>query len=272
MKNFKMAILLVAAIGLIGHTSTAQSTTPKKSVHPQTPSPMKHILFIVTSTAEIGPKHRKTGYFFSEVAHPYHEFTAQGYTIDFATPKGGTPTYDAYDAKDPQMKEFYEGKGFARLNNSRKLSEVDASAYDAVFIPGGLGPMADLATDPLVKKTVVEVYERGQVLGAVCHGPVALLNAKLSNGKYLVDGKRIASFTDEEETGYAIEDVPFLLEKALREQGARFTEVKPWQPLSVVDGLLVTGQNPASASAVAQDMIKLLQATKPTTASVSAGH
>ncbi len=233
---------------------------------------MKYVLFIVTNTAEIGPKHRKTGYFFSEVAHPYHEFIAQGYTVDFASPKGGTPTYDSYDAKDPLMKEFYESKGFARLNNSRKLSDVDASAYDAVFIPGGLGPMVDIATDPLVKKTVAEVYERGQVLGAVCHGPVALLNAKLSNGKYLVDGKQISAFTDEEEAGYAAEDVPFSLEKALREQGARFAEAKPWQPLSVVDGLLVTGQNPASASAVALDIIKLLKATKPAMATVSASN
>jgi putative intracellular protease/amidase len=166
------------------------------------------------------------------------------------------------------MKDFMSSKGFARLNNSRKLSEVDASAYDAVFIPGGLGPMVDIAQDPLVKKTVVEVYERGQVLGAVCHGPVALLNARLSNGKYLVDGKRISAFTDEEEKGYAIEDVPFLLEEALRGQGAKFAEVAPWQPLSVVDGLLVTGQNPASATAVALDIIKLLEAT-PTTVSES---
>lgn len=166
------------------------------------------------------------------------------------------------------MKEFIGSKGFARLNNSRKLSEVDASAYDAVFIPGGLGPMVDLADNPLVKKTVVEVYERGQVLGAVCHGPVALLHAKLSNGKYLVDGKRISAFTEEEERGYAIADVPFILEKALRDQGARFEEVAPWQSFSVVDGLLVTGQNPASATAVAQDMIKLLE-SKPVVASVS---
>ena len=239
---------------------------------------MKYVLFIVTSAAEIGPKHRKTGYFFSEVAHPYHEFTAQGYTVDFASLKGGTPPYDAYDPKDPLMKAFYEGKGFARLNNSRKLSDVDASAYDAVFIPGGLGPMVDITTDPLVKKIVTEVYEHGQVLGAVCHGPVAFLHAKLSNGKYLVDGKRITAFTDEEEKGYAIEDVPFLLETALREQGPDFVQGTPWQPFTVVDGRLVTGQNPASASAVAQDMIKLLEAAKPThaakptPAAVSASH
>ena len=220
---------------------------------------MKYVLFIVTNTAEIGPKHRKTGYFFTEIAHPYHEFIEQGYTVDFASLEGGTPPYDSYDATDPLMKAFYEGKGFARLNNSRKLSEVDASAYDAVFIPGGLGPMVDLANDPLVKKTVAEVYERGQVLGAVCHGPVSLLNARLSDGTYLVAGKKISSFTDEEEAGYAIEDVPFLLEKALRAQGANFVEVEPWQPLSVIDGRLVTGQNPGSASAVAKDMIKRLE-------------
>jgi putative intracellular protease/amidase len=229
---------------------------------------MKYVLFIVTSTAEIGPNHRKTGYFFPEVAHPHHEFTQQGYTVDFATLKGGMPAADGYDASDPLQQAFRDGKGFARLNNSRPLSEVDASLYDAVFIPGGLGPMVDFAQDPLVKKTVVEVFERGQVLGAVCHGPVALLGARLSNGKYLVEGKRISAFTDEEEQGYAIADVPFLLEKALREQGADFTEVSPWQPLSVVDGHLVTGQNPASATAVARDIIKLLEA-QPTAAATS---
>jgi putative intracellular protease/amidase len=268
MKILSKVVLLFVAISLLGQTSMAQAQTNKKLTHPQPTTQMKYILFIVTNTAEIGPKHRKTGYFFPEVAHPYHEFTAQGYTVDFATLKGGTPTYDGYDATDPLQQEFLDGKGFARLNNSRKLSEVDPEAYDAVFIPGGLGPMVDLATDPLVKKTVVEVYERGQVLGAVCHGPVALLNAKLSNGKYLVDGKKISAFTEEEENGYAIADVPFILEKALRDQGARFAEVKPWQPLSVVDGLLVTGQNPASAAAVAQDMIKLLEA-QPATVSAS---
>jgi putative intracellular protease/amidase len=227
---------------------------------------MKYVLFVVTNTAEIGPQHRKTGYFFPEVAHPYHEFTAQGYTVDFATLNGGTPPADGYDAIDPLQQEFLASKGFARLNNSRKLSEVDIRAYDAVFIPGGLGPMVDLAEDPLIKQTIVAVYERGQVLGAVCHGPVALLNAKLSNGQYLVEGKQISAFTDEEEKGYAIADVPFMLETALRNQGAIFTEVTPWQPLSVVDGLLVTGQNPASASAVARDMIKLLEATPRTPA------
>jgi putative intracellular protease/amidase len=229
---------------------------------------MKYVLFIVTSAAEIGPNHRKTGYFFPEVAHPHHEFTKQGYTVDFATLKGGTPAADGYDANDPLQQEFLGSKGFARLNNSRKLSEVDASLYDAVFIPGGLGPMVDMAQDALVKKTMAEVVERGQLLGAVCHGPVALLGAKLSNGKYLVDGKQISAFTDAEEQGYAIADVPFLLEKALREQGARFVEASPWQPLSVVDGLLVTGQNPASATAVARDMIKLLEA-QPTAVSAS---
>lgn len=268
MKNFPKILVLLAAICLLGQASLVHAQTSKKSVTPHFPRKMKHVLFIVTNTAEIGPKHRKTGYFFPEVAHPYHEFVAQGYTVDFATLKGGTPPSDGYDATDPLQKAFLDGKGFVRLNNSRKLSDVDTKAYDAVFIPGGLGPMVDLAQDPLVKKTVVEVYERGQVLGAVCHGPVALLNAKLSNGSYLVDGKKISSFTDEEEKGYAIEDVPFLLETALRNQGATFTEVTAWQPLSVVDGRLVTGQNPASATAVALDMIKLLEA-KPTTDSVS---
>src|SRR5690606_1280252 len=112
--------------------------------------------------------------------------------------------------------------GWKAMQKAVKLSEVDVSKYDAIFVPGGLAPMVDMAENSLLKKVIKETFERNAVVGAVCHGPVSILNVKLSNGSYLVKGKKITSFTDEEEKAYALEDVPFLLEKALTEQGAKF--------------------------------------------------
>jgi putative intracellular protease/amidase len=146
------------------------------------------------------------------------------------------------------------------MQKAAKLSEVDASAYDAIFVPGGLAPMVDMPEDPLLKQVVRETYERHAVVGAVCHGPVSLLNVRLSNGSYLLEGKNISSFTNEEEENYAKEDVPFELETALTKQGAIFHGAKPWTAYSIEDGNLVTGQNPASAQGVAQKMIKVLEA------------
>ncbi len=141
-----------------------------------------------------------------------------------------------------------------------KLSDVNVGLYDAIFVPGGLAPMVDMPEHPLLKQVIRETYERQAVVGAVCHGPVSLLNVKLSNGSYLVDGKNISSFTNEEEQGYAEDDVPFDMETALTKQGAKFHKGKPWGPFSIQDGKLVTGQNPASALEVGQKIIKLLEA------------
>ena len=146
------------------------------------------------------------------------------------------------------------------MQKAGKLSDVDVSQYDAIFVPGGLAPMVDMPEDPLLKKVVKDTYERNAVVGAVCHGPVALLNVKLSNGAYLLDGKNITSFTNEEEENYASADVPFALETALSNQGAIFHKVGPWGANSIADGKLVTGQNPASAKGVAEKMIKILEA------------
>jgi putative intracellular protease/amidase len=120
--------------------------------------------------------------------------------------------------------------------------------------------MVDMPENPLLKQVVRETYERHAVVGAVCHGPVSLLNVRLSNGSYLLDGKNVSSFTNEEEENYAKDDVPFELETALTKQGAIFHGGKPWAANSIGDGNLVTGQNPASAQGVAQKMIKLLEA------------
>jgi len=221
----------------------------------------KRILFIVSNSLVIGPKNRKTGVFLDEVAHPYVEFDHQGYQIDFASITGAVPGLDNLQAGDePSNAEFLQGSGWEKMQNNRKLADVDVSVYDAIFVPGGLAPMVDMPDNPLLKKVIAETYERNAVVGAVCHGPVSLLNVKLSDGSYLVKDKNITSFTNEEEENYAKDDVPFNLETALTNQGAKFHAAAPWSDNSIADGNLVTGQNPASARGTAQKVIALLEA------------
>jgi putative intracellular protease/amidase len=220
----------------------------------------KRVLVIVSNAHVIGPRHRRTGNFLPEVAHPYAEFDRAKYQIDFASLTGGATFLDALNlANDPDNLAFLVGTGWALMQKAKKLSDVDVSEYDAIFVPGGLAPMVDMPENALLKKVVKETYERKAVVGAVCHGPVSLLNVKLSDGAYLLAGKNVSSFTNEEEENYAKADVPFELETALTKQGGIFHKTAPWQPFSIADGNLVTGQNPASARGVAEKMINLLE-------------
>jgi len=220
----------------------------------------KKILIIVSNANAIGPKKRRTGVFLSEVAHPYAEFEKAKYQVTFTSLTGESPFLDALNlANDPQNLAFLVGKGWADMHDAVKLSDVDVSTYDAIFVPGGLAPMVDMPDHPLLKKVIQETYERGAIVGAVCHGPVSLLNVKLSDGRYLLEGKNISSFTNAEEENYAKDDVPFELETALIRQGAIFHQVEPWQPNSLIDGRLVTGQNPASAKGVGEKIVSLLE-------------
>jgi len=223
----------------------------------------KYILIIVSNANSIGPNKRRTGIFLPEVAHPYAEFKDAGYQIDFASLTGETPYLDALNlADDPANLAFLTGDGWADMQKAVKLADVNVKAYDAVFIPGGLAPMVDMPDNALLKEAIAATYERNAVLGAVCHGPVSLLNVKLSDGSYLVNGKNMTGFTDEEEENYAKADVPFLLQSALTAQGAIFHAATPWSDNSVADGNLVTGQNPASAKGVAEKMIKILESVE----------
>lgn len=218
------------------------------------------VLIIVSNANAIGTNNRRTGTFLSEVAHPYAEFEKADYQIDFASLTGESPFLDALNlADDSDNLKFLTGKGWEDMQKAAKLSEVDSNNYDAVFIPGGLAPMVDMPENAELKKVIAEVYERNGVVGAVCHGPVSLLNVKLSNGTYLVNGKNIASFTTEEEDNYAKADVPFDLQTALTEQGAIFHAADAWSANSIADGNLVTGQNPASAKGVGEKIVAILE-------------
>lgn len=221
------------------------------------------VLIIVSNANSIGPNHRRTGTFLSEVAHPYVEFEKAGYQIDFVSLTGESPFLDALNlADDPDNLKFLTGKGWQDMHNAGKLSDVNIDDYDAVFVPGGIAPMADMPEAPELKKVIARFYETNRVVGAVCHGPVSLLNVKLSNGSYIVNGKNITSFTTQEEDNYARPDVPFDLQTALTEQGAIFHAAEPWSANSITDGNLVTGQNPASAKGVGEKIVTLLEAKK----------
>lgn len=226
--------------------------------HPEIDMSAKRILFVVTNAASIGPANRATGYFFPEIAHPWAVLEDAGVAVDFASLTGGAPPEDGYDDSDEVQARFKGSKAFERLAQSQPLSDVDVTTYDAVFVPGGLGPMVDMARNPLVNEALARAWDAGLVVGAVCHGPVALLDARLADGTALIHGKQLTGFSNAEEEGYALEDVPFLLETALREQGAVFSEAEPWAPHVVVDGRLVTGQNPASAEGVGEALAQLL--------------
>lgn len=216
---------------------------------------VRHVLFVLTNAAEIGPNHRQTGYFFPEVAHPYAVFDEAGVAVEYASPLGGEPPFDGYDAKDPAQKAFRESMAIRRMAHSRKLSEVDVLDYDAIFFPGGLGPMVDIAKDPDVKRAVIRAWNGGKIVSAVCHGPAAFLGVTLDDGTPLVKGRKLTAFSNAEEEGYAKADVPFELESALRAEGAVFSATDPWQEKIVVDGRLMTGQNPASGHALAKAIV-----------------
>ncbi|OCK50226.1 thiamine biosynthesis protein ThiJ [Chryseobacterium sp. CBo1] len=218
------------------------------------------VLIIVSNANTIGPNNRRTGIFLPEVAHPYAEFEKADYEIDFVSLTGESPFLDALNlSDDPDNLKFLTGKGWEKMHSAPKLSSINTDDYDAVFIPGGLAPMVDMPENTELKKIIAGFYESNRIVGAVCHGPVSLLNVKLSDGNYLVNGKNIASFTTEEEDNYAKNDVPFDLQTALTEQGAIFHAAEPWSANSIVDGNLVTGQNPASAKGVGEKMVTLIE-------------
>ena len=218
-----------------------------------------HVLFILTNAGTIGPNDRATGYFFPEVAHPFDVFENAGVAIEYASPKGGAIPFDGYDDKDRTQVAFKDSAAYRRMNRSRKLADVDVNDYDAIFFPGGLGPMVDIAMDPDVKRAVVRAWNAGKLVAAVCHGPVAFLGATLDDGTPFLHGHRLTGFSNAEEEVYAKADVPFLLESALRGAGATFEEGTPWQPNVVVDGRLMTGQNPASAGPLAKEVLAALR-------------
>ena len=225
----------------------------------------KKVLFVITSHDELGNSGKKTGFHFGEAAKAYKPFHDAGYDIDFASPKGGRTHHYGADLNDETDVWFIQNlDAIDKLFNAKKLAEIDPKKYDAVYFVGGHGVIWDLANDGTSETIVRTVYENGGVVGAVCHGPAALINVKLTDGKYLVAGKKLTSFTDQEEREIKLENVvPFLTQSELESRGGNFRAVANWKVNVQTDQRLVTGQNPASARKVAEEMIRLLQNSRP---------
>ncbi|ESU19350.1 putative intracellular protease/amidase [Flavobacterium cauense R2A-7] len=250
-----IAIILIITI-LNSFTVNAQPKNSKKME--------KKILFVVTSHDKKGNTGESTGYYLGEVTHAW-EVLKDKYTIDFVSPKGGKPPVDGLDLSDPVNKLFWEDKTYHdKIDHSLKPSEVNPKDYVAIYYAGGHGAMWDFADNVEISKIATAIYENNGVVGAVCHGPAGLVNIKLSNGKYLVDGKKVNAFTNEEEAAVKLEKVvPFALETKLMERGAQFEKSGLWQKHVTVDERLVTGQNPQSAKGVGEAMLTELKKVNP---------
>ena len=220
------------------------------------------VLIVVTSHATLGTTGKPTGYYLPEVSHPYAALVEQGITVDIASPQGGKAPLDpkSLDLKDPVNKYFWETtETRAKLENTIPLAKINAESYQAILFAGGHGTMWDFAQDKEIQRLTKEIYENGGFVAAVCHGPAALLNVKLSNGSYLLAGKNVAGFYDAEEKAAGLTDImPFLLETELVKRGGLYSKADLWGQHVVTDGRLVTGQNPASASGVGQELANLL--------------
>ena len=220
---------------------------------------MKKILIVVTNTSRMGDSNNivETGVWLEEFAVPFYAFKAAGFDITVASPLGGVSPIDpaSLECKNPTEWDYTQKD----LDNTAKLADIDYKTYDAIFIPGGHGPMFDLAQDMLLGEIVSYFYNSHKIVSAVCHGPAGLINAKTKTGDSIVKGMQVTSFTNEEEKLVQKDKiVPFMLESKLRQLGAYFNEAAPWTENVVVDANLITGQNPESAKMLAEMVIKKL--------------
>jgi putative intracellular protease/amidase len=223
-----------------------------------------NILMVLTSHDQLGDSGKKTGFWLEEFAAPYYVFKDAGAEITLASPKGGQPPLDPVsDAEDAQTEATARFKKDAAakkaLADTVKLSEISAEGFDALFFPGGHGPLWDLAEDADSRSLIEDFAASVRPVGAVCHAPAVLKHAKGPDGKPLVTGRKVTGFTNTEEEGVGLTSiVPFLVEDMLKANGGRFERGADWASFVVVDGTLVTGQNPASSEAAARALLELI--------------
>ena len=223
-----------------------------------------NILMVLTSHDTLGDSGKKTGFWLEEFAAPYYIFKDAGATITLASPRGGQPpidpTSDAADAQTEATRRFKADiVAQAVLAATLPLHEVAAGNFDAVFYPGGHGPLWDLANDKRSVALIETMLAAAKPVVAVCHAPGVLRDVKAPGGAPLVQGRSVTGFTNSEEQAAGLTAVvPFLVEDMLTQHGGRYSKAADWQPHVVVDGLLITGQNPASSGPAAQALLKAL--------------
>jgi len=223
----------------------------------------KKVLFVITSHDELGDTGLKTGFWSEELAAPYYTLADEGIDIVLASTKGGQPPIDP-KSEDPSFQTETTKRMdndtvlLEKLKNTIPLADIKMSDYDAVFYPGGHGPLWDLAESATSQELITEFYTANKPVAFVCHAPGVLKNVKV-NGEYLVKGKNVTGFTNTEEEAVQLTNVvPFLVEDMLIKNGGTYSKIADWNPYAVVDGLLITGQNPASSEKVAEELLKLL--------------
>jgi putative intracellular protease/amidase len=225
------------------------------------------ILMVLTSHDQLGDTGRKTGFWLEEFAAPYFVFRDAGVELTLASPKGGQPPIDPKsdlpENQTPAMTRFKKDAAAQKaLSQTVRLADVRAEDFDTVFYVGGHGPMWDLAESPISKALIESFYNSGKPVVLVCHSPGVLRHVTYK-GEPLVKGKRVTGFTNgEEEEVQLTKVVPFLVEDELIRLGATFEKVRNWQPHSIIDGRLITGQNPASSTSAAQALLKVLAAER----------
>ena len=221
---------------------------------------MPQILFVLTSHGQLGKTREITGFHLAEAARPYWILKDQGFEIDFASPLGGHAPMDHVELEDADNSRFLENTETRRkLEATFSPEEIDPGHYDAIYFVGGHGTMWDFPDNQVLQGLTARIWEQGGIVAAICHGPAALVNVRLPDGRFLVEGKRVNCFTDEEErAGKKDKIVPFLLESKLRERGALICKSPPQQCHVEIDGRLITGQNPASAHALGEAIAEAL--------------
>jgi putative intracellular protease/amidase len=224
-----------------------------------------NLLIVLTSHDELGSTGRKTGFWLEELAAPYYAFKDAGVTITLASPKGGQPPLDP-KSSDPASQtdatRRFEADAAARaaLAETKRLADVSVDDFDAVFYPGGHGPLWDLAEDRHSIDLIERAIAGGKPVGAVCHAPGVLRHVKDTSGAPLVKGRKVTGFSNTEEAAVGLTDVvPFLVEDMLKENGGTYSRAADWQSYALTDGLLVTGQNPASSEAAAHALLALVK-------------
>ena len=219
------------------------------------------ILMVLTSHDRLGDTGRKTGFWLEEFAAPYYVFKDAGAEIVLASPRGGRPPLDPKSSEpgsqtDATRRFEADEEALAALETTTRLDAVSHDGFDAVFYPGGHGPLWDLAEDPVSIRLIETTLAAGKPATLVCHAPGVLRHAKAPDGTPLVQGKAVTGFTNTEEEAVGLtEVVPFLVEDALRRNGGRFSKAGDWAPYVVADGLLITGQNPASSGPAAERLL-----------------
>ena len=222
------------------------------------------ILMVLTSHDQLGDTGKKTGFWLEEFAAPYYVFRDAGAEIVLASPKGGQPPLDPKsdeaDAQTPATERFkQDADAQALLASTHKLADTEVSSYDAVFYPGGHGPLWDLVEDAHSISLIEQAIGAGKPVAVVCHAPGVLKNVKGSDGRPLVNGKKVTGFANSEEEAVGLTDiVPFLVEDMLKDSGGIYAKGDDWGEFVLEDGLLITGQNPASSGKAAQMLLQKL--------------